>query len=308
MDSFEWNKVFGAFLAVAFVALGLTFLSDGLYHADTPEVAGFEIEGGVQETVAAAAPTAEPVMPMLASMSPADGEGVAKKCVACHNFEKGSANKVGPQLWDIVNRDIAGVEGFGYSGALKEYGEGKQWTYEELNGFLWKPKSHVKGTSMGFAGIKKVEERAELIAYLRTLSDSPAEMPAAGEAATPAAAEGVTPATDAEAPATEGEAPATDAEAPAAEGETPATDAEAPAAEGETPATDAETPAAEGETTETAPAGDADNVDPAEPNVVPTPEAGEPVIPGATGTPEGVVPEQPLGGATETAPAPATSN
>lgn len=187
MDSFEWNKVFGAFLAVAFVALGLTFLSDGLYHADTPKVAGYQIEGGAVETVAAAAPTAEPVMPMLAKMSPEDGAGVAKKCVACHNFEKGSVNKVGPQLWDIVNRPIAGVEGFGYSGALKEYGDGKQWTFEELNGFLWKPKAHVKGTSMGFAGIKKVEERAELIAYLRTLSDNPAPMEAAATEEAPEA-------------------------------------------------------------------------------------------------------------------------
>ncbi|MEM1317893.1 MAG: cytochrome c family protein, partial [Pseudomonadota bacterium] len=130
--------------------------------------------------------TAEPVMPMLASMSPEDGEGVARKCAACHNFDKGSANKVGPQLWDIVNRPIASVEGFGYSGALQTYGEGKVWSYEELNGFLWKPKTHVPGTSMGFAGIKKVEERAELIAWMRTLSDNPAEMPSAEEAAEPA--------------------------------------------------------------------------------------------------------------------------
>ena len=179
MDSFEWNKVFAALLTLAFVVLGVNFLSDGLYHGKNPEKPGYAIEGGAQEatTAAAAGPTVESVDALLASADLAAGEKAGKKCAACHNFTKGGANKVGPGLYDVVNRAIASVDGFGYSTALKEYSEGKTWTYEELNGFLYKPKAHVKGTSMGFAGLKKTNERAAMIAYLRSLSASPAPLP-----------------------------------------------------------------------------------------------------------------------------------
>lgn len=180
MDSFEWNKIFGAGLAAAFVVLGLNFLSDGLYGSSTPETAGFAIEGGELEAepVAAVVDTAEPVTALLASVDLAAGEKIARKCVACHVFSEGGANKVGPALYGIVNRDIASVEGFSYSAALTEYGAGKQWNYDELNGFLYKPKAHVKGTSMGFAGIKKTDERAAMIGYLRSLAAEPAPLPA----------------------------------------------------------------------------------------------------------------------------------
>jgi cytochrome c len=114
---------------------------------------------------------------LLASADLAKGEKVGKKCVACHNFNEGGKNKVGPGLYDIVNRPIASVDGFGYSGALKTYAAEKTWTYEELNGFLYKPKAHVKGTSMGFAGLKKTADRANMIGYLRTLAASPAALP-----------------------------------------------------------------------------------------------------------------------------------
>lgn len=179
MDSFEWNKVFGALLATAFVVLGITFLSDGIYHSDNPEKEGFAIEGG--EVAAAvggpAVAVAEPVNALLATADAALGLKAVKKCAACHEFTEGGKNKVGPALYDIVNRPIASVEGFGYSSALKAYGEGKTWTYDELNGFLYKPKAHVKGTSMGFAGLKKTDERAAMIGYLRTLSANPAALP-----------------------------------------------------------------------------------------------------------------------------------
>ncbi|MEM8748734.1 MAG: cytochrome c family protein [Pseudomonadota bacterium] len=179
MDSFEWNKVFGAVLAAAFVVLGANFLAEGLFKSEAPEQAGFVLEGGELEVAAAtdSAPTVEPVNALLATASLADGEKVAKKCVACHSFEEGGANKVGPGLYDVVNRAIAGVEGFGYSSALVAYGAGKVWDYDELNGFLYKPKDHVKGTSMGFAGVKKTDERAAIIAYLRSLAAEPAPLP-----------------------------------------------------------------------------------------------------------------------------------
>ncbi|NKB52797.1 MAG: c-type cytochrome [Rhizobiaceae bacterium] len=180
MDSFEWNKVFGALLAAAFVVMGLNFLSDGIYHSGNPEKPGFEIAGGeaiASTNAASSGPTVEPVASLLAAADLAKGEKVGKKCVACHNFAEGGGNKVGPALYGIVDRPIASVDGFGYSGALKTYAEGKTWTYAELNGFLFKPKAHVKGTSMGFAGIKKTADRAAMIAYLRSLAASPAPLP-----------------------------------------------------------------------------------------------------------------------------------
>ncbi len=182
MSSFEWNKIFGAVLTLAFVVLGVTFLADGIFHSETPEKQGYAIEGGTshgKEAVAekTTAPTVEPVAALLASVDLAKGKKVAKKCAACHTFNEGGGKKVGPPLYDIVNRAIASFDGFGYSGALKTYGKDKTWTYAELNGFLYKPKAHVKGTSMGFSGIKKIEQRAALIGYLRTLAATPADLP-----------------------------------------------------------------------------------------------------------------------------------
>ncbi len=127
----------------------------------------------------AAAATLEPVGPLLASADLGAGENVLKKCASCHTFEDGGANKVGPNLWNIVERPIASHEGFGYSAALKDYATGgKTWTYDELNAFLAAPKKHIKGTAMGFAGLKKVDERANIIAWMRTHSASPVALPA----------------------------------------------------------------------------------------------------------------------------------
>ena len=197
MDSFEWNKVFGALLGAAFVVLGLNFLSDGLFSPHSPAEAGYAIEGGPVATAAGAdaGPAYADIKPMLAAADVAAGENVFKKCAACHEVEKGGKNKVGPALYGVVDRAIAGVAGFGYSSALTAYGEGKVWSWDELNGFLYKPKAHVKGTSMGFAGVKKDDDRANLIAYLNARSDAPAAMPSpeatpaadAGAAAAPAA-------------------------------------------------------------------------------------------------------------------------
>lgn len=231
MDSFEINKVLGGLLGTAFVVFSISLVSDAIFASHNPEKPGFAIEAAEEGGAAPggeAAPVETPIAQLLASANAEAGVAVFKKCTACHTAEKGGANKVGPGLWDIVNRPIAAHEGFAFSGAMKEFSEGGKvvWDYEHLNHFLNSPKGLVKGTAMGFAGIKKPDERANLIAYLRTLSDNPAPLPAADAAPAPAATEGAAPA------ATEGAAPApaaTEGAAPAPAATEAATPASAPA-------------------------------------------------------------------------------
>ena len=214
MDSFEFNKVLGALLGTVFVVFTIGIVSDSIFAAPVPEKEGFAIvaaepeEGGAGGAEAA---TEEPIGVLLASADPDAGAAVFKKCAACHTVENGGANKVGPNLWDIVNRPIASHEGFSYSAAMKEFAQGGSvvWDYDHLSDFLHSPKGLVKGTAMGFAGVKKPDERANLIAYLRTLADTPAPLPEAS-AATP---ENAAAPADAAAPAPAGEA----APAPAGE-------------------------------------------------------------------------------------------
>jgi len=182
MESFDLNKAFCALLTVIFGVFTLSIFSDSLFGHDTPEQFGYEVEVAEKSTGGAggdAGPAFDPIAPVLASADAAKGEAIFKKCASCHSVDKGGANKVGPALYGVVGRDIASKADYGYSGGLTEFGAGKQWTFEELNGFLWKPKKYVKGTSMGFAGIKKVEDRANLITYLNSASDSPLAAPAA---------------------------------------------------------------------------------------------------------------------------------
>ena len=181
MDSFEFNKLIGALLGVVFIVCSVSIISDSIFASPVPEKEGFLIEatepeeGGAEE----AAPEVS-IAELLATADPAAGETVYKKCAACHTAENGGANKVGPNLWDIVNRPVASHEGFSYSSAMKSFAEGGEvWSLDNLNHFLTSPKGFIKGTAMGFAGVKKDGERADLIAYLRTLSDNPAPLPEA---------------------------------------------------------------------------------------------------------------------------------
>ena len=180
----NFNTVAMAFLTVVFVVFSLSLLSDGLYHSEVEEF-GYPIEvadapaaGGEDE-----GPAFDPVSPILASADPSVGESVFKKCGSCHTNDPSGANKTGPGLWGVVGRAVASHEGYAYSGALEAYAaEEPEWDFEALNAFLWKPKTVVKGTSMGFAGLSSVEDRAAVIAYLNTLSDSPLPLPDPAEA------------------------------------------------------------------------------------------------------------------------------
>ncbi|MCB1454020.1 MAG: cytochrome c family protein [Rhizobiaceae bacterium] len=196
MDSFQLNKIIGALLGTVFVVFSITLLADALFAAHPPETPGYAIEAAEEgghggpaeekETVSIAA--------LLQDADPAKGEGVFRKCQACHTPEQGGANKVGPNLWGLVNRPVASHEGFSYSAGMRDFAAGgaQVWDYEHLNEFLINPKGYVKGTAMAFAGLKKDPERADLIAYLRTLSDNPAPLPEAPmeEAESAAAPEG----------------------------------------------------------------------------------------------------------------------
>jgi len=179
MDSFEFNKYAMAILGTVFLVMGLSFVSDSLFHTETPSHNDDDIE--VASNSGSSEPTGplfEPITAMLASADPAAGEKVFKKCSGCHTVAEGGANGAGPALYGVVERTMGSIAEFGYSPELLAYGEGKTWTYEELNGFLWKPKKYIKGTKMGFGGLKKVQDRADVVAYLRTLSASPAPLPA----------------------------------------------------------------------------------------------------------------------------------
>lgn len=192
------NMGVGALLGTVFVLMSVSIASNGIFKTHAPEQAGFAIEADEGSDAAGGADTAAaatPIAVLLASADAEKGANAFKKCVACHTGDKGGANKVGPNLFDLVNRPIATHEGFSYSAAMKDFSQGGsvKWDFEHLNHFLEGPKKYVSGTSMGFAGVKKEAERADLIAYLRTLSDNPAPLPepeaAAPAAETPAAAE-----------------------------------------------------------------------------------------------------------------------
>ncbi|MGV7033408.1 c-type cytochrome [Methylobacterium symbioticum] len=183
MDSFELNKVAGAVLGALLFAAGSGFVAELIYHPKPAGKAGYDLPEPAAESAAAGAPAAkaEPIAVRLASANAEKGQGGTKACQACHSFEKGGPNKVGPDLWDVVERPKGGHGGFDYSAGIKE--KGGTWTYEDLDHFLESPKGFIKGTKMAFAGIAAPQDRANVIAYLRTLSDSPKPLPAAEKAA-----------------------------------------------------------------------------------------------------------------------------
>jgi cytochrome c len=182
MDSFELNKILGAILGTCLVLMAMNITAGAIFAPVKPAKPGYDIAVKEVDTEkSGAAPAAEPEKPIAVALQTASAEkgaASAKKCAACHTFEKGGPNRVGPNLWNVMTRGHAVEPGFSYSAGMEAL-KGHQWSYEELDKFLTSPKGFVKDTKMSFAGLTRQSERADVIAYLRTLNDSPPPLPQA---------------------------------------------------------------------------------------------------------------------------------
>lgn len=177
MDSFELNKIAGAVLGTLLFLMGLGIFSDAIFHTGIPAKPGYDLPVAEEASAggAAAAAPAVPLPELLAKADPKRGETLVKPCAACHAFDQSGANKVGPGLYEVVNRPIASHAGFAYSDSLKS--KGGNWTYDNLDHFIAAPKGFASGTKMAYGGEKDPARRADILAYLRSLAPTPAPLP-----------------------------------------------------------------------------------------------------------------------------------
>ena len=179
MDSFEINKIIAAVLLVALLVIGIGKISDIIFYVKKPETPGYSVD--VEQIINTSSSTSEvteekiDIVALMALGDAVSGEKIFKKCAACHSIVKDGKNKIGPALYNVVGRKIGGVADYKYSKALVAYG--KEWNFEELNGFLIKPAKWIKGTKMAYAGLRKEKDRASIIKYLNQNSDNPKPLP-----------------------------------------------------------------------------------------------------------------------------------
>ena len=180
MDSFELNKIIAAVLMVALLIIGIGKLSEVIFYVEKPKTPGYtvEVEQAVNISKQSETKISEEKIDIAALMAKGDlttGEKVFKKCAACHSIVEGGKNNIGPALYNVVGRKVGAINDYKYSKALSNYD--KEWTFEELNGYLIKPAKWIKGTKMAFAGLRKEKDRASVILYLNQNSDNPLPLP-----------------------------------------------------------------------------------------------------------------------------------
>ena len=179
MDSFEINKIIAAILLVALLIIGIGKLSNIIFYVEKPKTPGYAVEvKQVSSSLDDSLKKDEEIIDISALMAMGDvasGEKIFKKCAACHSIVKGGKNNIGPALYNVVGRQVGSISDYKYSKALLEYS--KEWTFEELNGYLIKPAKWIKGTKMAFAGLRKEKDRASVIRYLNQNSDNPLPLP-----------------------------------------------------------------------------------------------------------------------------------
>tara|TARA_B100000686_G_scaffold249129_1_gene259083 strand:+ start:233 stop:751 length:519 start_codon:yes stop_codon:yes gene_type:complete len=167
------NKIVVSVVLAIVLVLGINKIADSIFYVEKPEKSAYQVESVTAATSSASSESSEDssIVALFASASAADGAKVFKKCAACHSISKGGGNKIGPALWGVIGRKAGSISDYKYSKALAVHG--KIWSFEEMNGFLIKPKEWVKGTKMAFAGLKNAKERAAVILYMNENSDNP---------------------------------------------------------------------------------------------------------------------------------------
>ena len=176
MDSFEINKIIAAILVTVLLVFGIGKISEIIFHTEKPDVQGYKVEIKVDSSVDQTKTENQiDISALLAQGDTDHGKSIFKKCVACHSIAQDGGNKIGPKLYNVVGRTVGSLSDYKYSKALASYG--KEWTFEELNGFLIKPSKWIKGTKMAFAGLKKEKDRASVLLYLNENNDNPKNLP-----------------------------------------------------------------------------------------------------------------------------------
>ena len=175
MDSFEINKIITAILVTVLVGFGISKIADTIFEVKKPDVKGYKVEINSSSKTEKSAESQIDINALLAMGDIEHGKKVFKKCAACHSVNQGGGNKIGPKLWNVMFRPVGAVTDYKYSKALLGYK--KEWSWEEMNGFLVKPSAWIKGNKMGFAGLKNEKDRASVILYLNQNSDSPKSLP-----------------------------------------------------------------------------------------------------------------------------------
>tara|TARA_Y100000590_G_scaffold326317_1_gene370341 strand:+ start:1088 stop:1618 length:531 start_codon:yes stop_codon:yes gene_type:complete len=171
------NKIIVSIIFALVLILVINKITDVIYYVEKPEKSAYQVESvttvasNENNNTNSETSNSDNIMALFTSTSAADGAKVFKKCAACHSIAQGGANKIGPALWGVMGRQAGSVPDYKYSKALAAYG--KAWSFEEMNGFLLKPKDWVKGTKMSFAGLKNEKERAAILLYLNENSDNP---------------------------------------------------------------------------------------------------------------------------------------